>query len=211
MPGQIDGVFKVRVSDYPALGQPYGSVRLGLNPVTAGSPYPDGDFYPILVNRDDSGNFYVLDCECRHEGCVVPTFSQSDLGIRCQCHGSFYWIDGSVLNGPATEPLFTYPFSFDGQYLTIRISCWGFNVQASPLSAPIGRIGIDFTASTNVRYGVRFTPSIDAPWAVAAFATSPAGPANQTSLTGTGAPVSVYVDRTGARGFFAVEMDLGPV
>src|SRR5262249_55062536 len=117
-PGQPDGVFKVRVSDYPALSQAYGSVRLGLNPITSGGqPFPVGAFYPILINKDSSGNFYVLDCECRHEGCVVPPFSMSDFGIRCLCHGSFYWIDGSVINGPALDPLYSYPFEYDGQYL----------------------------------------------------------------------------------------------
>src|SRR5436309_1895880 len=70
--GEPNAVFKLRLSDYPELAQPYGSVRLGLNPVSA---YPDGNFYPILINRDGSGNLYVLDCECRHESCVVPPFS----------------------------------------------------------------------------------------------------------------------------------------
>jgi nitrite reductase/ring-hydroxylating ferredoxin subunit len=210
--GQPDGVFKVRVSDYPALSQAFGSVRLGLNPITAGNPYPDGDFYPILINRDDSDNFYVLDCECRHEGCVVPTFSMSEFGIHCQCHGSFYWIDGSVINGPATEPLFTYPFSFDGQVLTIRVTCWGFSVQARPVpSGANARLRIDFTGSVNVTYGIQFSPQLGSGWSAVPFAVTPNSPANQTSLTSPGGPESVYVDRTGAKGFFAVEMNLGPV
>src|SRR6476646_5159716 len=149
-PGLLDGTFKVRVSDYPALGQAYGSVRLGLNPV---SDFPDGDFYPILINRDVSNNFYVLDCECRHQSCVVPTFSISEFCIHCECHGSQYWIDGSVLNGPATDPLFSYPFEYDGQYLTIHVSCWGFTVQAVPLpSGSSARIQINFTTHPNVTY-----------------------------------------------------------
>src|SRR5436190_17871656 len=64
IPDQPQGVFKVRVSDYPALLQSWGSVRIGVNSVIGGDPYADGDFYPILINRDDGGKSYVLDCEC---------------------------------------------------------------------------------------------------------------------------------------------------
>jgi nitrite reductase/ring-hydroxylating ferredoxin subunit len=211
-PGLLDGVFKVRVSDYPALGQAYGSVRLGLNPVTDGNPYPDGDFYPILINRGASDDFYVLDCECRHQSCVVPTFSTSEFCIHCQCHGSQYWIDGSVLNGPATDPLFTYPFEYDGQYLTIHVSCWGLSVQAAPFSpGPNGRIQINFTTHPEVTYRVNFSPQPGGPWSLANFATTAAGPLNQTSLSNFGGDVSIYVNRPGAMGFFAVEMVLGQV
>ena len=89
---------------------------------------------------------------------------------------------------------------------------WGFNVLAQPLTAgPSARIQIDFTASTNVKYGVRFAQRMGDPWTAASFATSSTGPANQTSLTGSGGPVSVYLDRVGAAGFFAVEMELAAV
>jgi nitrite reductase/ring-hydroxylating ferredoxin subunit len=208
-PGLSDGVFKIRVSDYPALGQAYGSVRLGLNPV---SSYPDGDFYPILINRGASNDFYVLDCECRHESCVVPTFDMSLFCIQCECHGSQYWIDGSLLNGPAADPLFSYPFEYDGQYLTIHISCWGFSVQAAPApSGSNGRIQITFTAHPNVTYQVNFSQKPGGPWTTTSFATTPTGPLNQTSLSNLGGDVSIYVNRPGAMGFFAVEMVLSEI
>lgn len=55
LPNQKDAVFKVRVSDYPALLQVFGSVRLGINPVRPDDePFPDGPFYPFLINRDRS-------------------------------------------------------------------------------------------------------------------------------------------------------------
>jgi len=44
--------FKIQLSDYPALAQPFGSVRLGVNPVRPGAePFPVGDFWPLLINR----------------------------------------------------------------------------------------------------------------------------------------------------------------
>src|SRR5262245_55708726 len=59
---QTSAEFTVRVSDYPALQPDFGSVRLGINGVSASDePFPDGNFWPILINRDDHGNFFVLD------------------------------------------------------------------------------------------------------------------------------------------------------
>jgi Rieske Fe-S protein len=213
IPGQPQGVFKVRISDYPALLQSWGSVRLGLNPITGGDPFPDGDFYPILINRDDAGKFYVLDCECRHQSCVVPPFNLADSGIHCQCHGSLYWIDGSVLNGPAASPLGAYQFEFDGNdTLTIHIPCWAFQVSASVLPSGVSaRMQIDFYANTNVMYEVSFRQHLQDAWTAAQFATTPDGAANQTSLLGPGGDVSVYVDRLAASGFYSVGMYLAQV
>jgi nitrite reductase/ring-hydroxylating ferredoxin subunit len=210
--GQPDGVFKVRVTDYPALAEAYGSVRLGLNPVYPDNTFPNGDFYPILINRGASDDYYVLDCECRHEGCVVPTFSTSEFCIQCQCHGSQYDIDGSLISGPAGNALYDYPFERDGDVLTIQVSCWGFKVQAQPLpSGPNARLRIDFTASPNVTYKVNFSQSPRGPWTTASFATTAGGPLNQTSLTTAGGTVSVFLNRPTATGFFAVEMELTSV
>jgi Rieske Fe-S protein len=213
IPDQPQGVFKVRVSDYPALLQSWGSVRIGVNPVTGGDPFPDGDFYPILINRDDAGKFYVLDCECRHQSCVVPPFNLADGGIHCQCHGSLYWVDGSVLNGPAATALGAYQFEYDGNdILTIHIQCWAFQVSASVLPGGANsRIQIDFYGNTNVTYEVSFRERLEQPWTTVAFATTPSGPANQTSLTAAGQDVSVFVDRLKPSGYYAVGMTLSQV
>jgi len=214
-PGQPEGIFKIRLSDYFALSQPYGSVRLGVNPVTDdGHPLPIGNYYPILINRDASGNLHVLDCECRHESCVVPPFDVSEFCIRCECHGSTYWIDGSVLTGPTTMPLGAYQFEFDGtDTLTIHIPCWTFSLAANVLpGGPGSRIRIDFTASPNVQYEVSFRQKTTGPWTPASFATTPTGPPTQTSvLLPDGGDVSVYIPRTTSTGFYAVGMRLGEV
>lgn len=221
LPGQKDAVFKVRISDFPALQQDWGSVRLGLNPVRPDvEPFPDGAFYPFLINRDDAGNFYVVDCECRHASCVVPTFGldpedpfQMQRGIRCPCHHSFYGIDGSLIEGPATAPLHAYQFEYDGiDTLTIHIPCWGLEVKAAVLAGgPNSRLRLDFTAGENITYEVSFRQKETDPWTLASFATTPTGPANQTSLTAFAGDVSVYVDRTTSTGFYAVSMRLSEV
>src|SRR5206468_10962915 len=47
------GILRIKLSDFPALQNENGSVRLALNPFTESSP--TCAFYPVLVNRG-SGN-----------------------------------------------------------------------------------------------------------------------------------------------------------
>ncbi|HEX5221948.1 MAG TPA: ubiquinol-cytochrome c reductase iron-sulfur subunit [Verrucomicrobiae bacterium] len=210
-PNVKEGMFKVRVSDYPALAQPFGSVRLGLNPVHS-DDFPDGSFYPFLINRDDAGNFFVLDGECRHQGCVVATFDTGEMRIRCPCHGSTYDYDGSVWDGPTTQPLHSYPFEYDGNdTLIIRIPCWGFEVRAAVVSGGSSRLRLDFEAFQNATYEVKFREHLTAPWTTASFATTPDGPANETSVTTFAGKTSVYVDRTTTTGYYALAVKLSEV
>lgn len=207
-PGQQGAVFKIRLSDYPALQQDYGSVRLGIKPL--GPLKPEDIFYPFLINRDGFGNFFVLDCACRHEGCVVPTYDNTQFNIECPCHGSRYDIDGSVLRGPTVEPLHQYTSEFDGNdTLTIHIPCWAFKTQLLVLSSDVNsRIQLDFPTFPEVTYEVSFRERSQDPWTATTFATSAGGPANETSLSGLGTPATVYLDRTTPTGFYAVSMKL---
>lgn len=207
-----EGVFKVRISDFPALSQPFGSVRLGLNPVHS-DDFPDGSFYPFLINRDDVGNFYVLDCECRHQSCVVAAFDTGEMRIRCPCHGSTYDYDGSVWDGPTTQPLHSYPFEYDGNdTLSIRVPCWGFEIKAAVLpGGPSSRIRLDFEAFQNATYEVKFREHLDGPWTPASFATTPTGIADKTSLTAFAGATSIYLDRLTATGYYALGVKLSEV
>jgi len=212
--GRKDAVFKVRVSDFPALQEDFGSVRLGINPVFPDEePFPDGNFWPFLINRDDAGNFYVLDCECRHQSCVVPTYDPGVPGISCPCHGSLYDIDGSLLGGPAEHPLHSYPFEFDGvDTLSIDIPCWGFETKLAVLpNGPNPRARLDFETFPSVTYEVRFREHADEAWSLASFATTPGGPADQTSLIGLGGTTSIYLERITPTGFYAIDMVLSEV
>ena len=57
-----------------------------------------------VVTQPTEGEFKAFDAECSHRGCFV---SSSTRGfIPCACHGSrFDLTDGSVLAGPAKQPL----------------------------------------------------------------------------------------------------------
>lgn len=211
LPGQKNAVFKIKLSDYPALLSENGSVRLGINPVISEDPLDDGRYYPLIITRDGFNNFYVLDSECRHARCVLPAYDGEAFVIHCPCHGSEYAVDGSVTQGPAQQPLYRYTSEYDGDNtLTIHIPCWGFETTATVLPGGANsRLRLDFEGKKEVTYEVSFSPSPKGPWTPASFATTAAGAANQTEFTPTiSGPISLYLDRTTATGFYAVGMKL---
>jgi glycine/D-amino acid oxidase-like deaminating enzyme/nitrite reductase/ring-hydroxylating ferredoxin subunit len=56
------------------------------------------------VYRDESGLLSAVSATCTHLGCIVA-FNDAERTWDCPCHGSRFGTDGSVLQGPATEPL----------------------------------------------------------------------------------------------------------
>ena len=211
LPDQKPANLKIRLADYPALAQDFGSVRLGINPITGGSePFPNGNFYPILVNRDGFGKYHVLDTECKHASCVVPAFDASEFVIRCPCHGSEYDIDGSLVRGPADFPLTKYPSQNDGQgNLIVQIPCWGFDTAVSVLPGGLeSRLRLAFPTFPQVIYEVSFCEKPGEVLTVVPFSLTASGATDQTSLIANGTPVSLYVDRVTPTGFFALGMKL---
>ena len=67
----------------------------------------------VVVTQPTEGEFLAFSAICTHQGCPVAEVSQD--GILCTCHGSRFAIeDGSVLAGPATEPLPEEPITVEG-------------------------------------------------------------------------------------------------
>jgi glycine/D-amino acid oxidase-like deaminating enzyme/nitrite reductase/ring-hydroxylating ferredoxin subunit len=58
----------------------------------------------VAAYRDDSGTLYCVSPVCTHMKCDVA-FNDAERTWDCPCHGSRFKPDGSVLNGPAREPL----------------------------------------------------------------------------------------------------------
>ena len=81
-----EGILRVRISDFSALQNVNGSVRLALNSFTQNGPF--GAFYPILINRGANSQFFSLSAQCMHQGCVVPTFNSTFGASVCPCHGT---------------------------------------------------------------------------------------------------------------------------
>ncbi len=64
---------------------------------------------------DNVSDYLMLEQTCRHLGCPVAwTAGANDNGnFNCPCHGSVYFKDGQVRQGPAAAPLYKHDFSLD--------------------------------------------------------------------------------------------------
>jgi 3-phenylpropionate/trans-cinnamate dioxygenase ferredoxin reductase subunit len=58
----------------------------------------------LAVYRDAAGRTYELSPRCTHMGCTVD-WNDPAQTWDCPCHGSQFSFDGSVVHGPAKEPL----------------------------------------------------------------------------------------------------------
>jgi glycine/D-amino acid oxidase-like deaminating enzyme/nitrite reductase/ring-hydroxylating ferredoxin subunit len=58
----------------------------------------------VAVSVDQGGVTHTLDARCTHLGCIVA-FNAAEQTWDCPCHGSRFRLDGSVLDGPAAQPL----------------------------------------------------------------------------------------------------------
>ena len=67
----------------------------------------------LVVTQPQAGTFKAFSAVCTHQRCLVNDVT--DATIHCSCHGSRFSItDGSVVNGPATEPLAQTPVTRAG-------------------------------------------------------------------------------------------------
>ncbi|MFG1946684.1 Rieske (2Fe-2S) protein [Nonomuraea sp. NPDC048826] len=58
----------------------------------------------VVITQPSEGEFRAFSATCTHQGCAVASISNGV--INCPCHGSQFSIeDGSVVQGPASEPL----------------------------------------------------------------------------------------------------------
>ncbi|MBN1527856.1 MAG: (2Fe-2S)-binding protein, partial [Thermoleophilaceae bacterium] len=58
----------------------------------------------VAMARDDDGTLHAVSARCTHLGCIV-NWNDAERSWDCPCHASRFAPDGSVLQGPAVEPL----------------------------------------------------------------------------------------------------------
>jgi len=72
----------------------------------------------VVVTQPAAGQFKGFSVVCTHLHCVVDQVA--DGTIDCPCHGSKYSVkDGSVVNGPAPQPLAAQPITVSGEKISL--------------------------------------------------------------------------------------------
>ena len=204
------GILRVKLSDFPALQNENGSVRLALNPFTENGP--TGAFYPVLVNRGSGNQFFALSTRCTHLSCVVPPFDASFGASVCPCHESQYRIDGTVIPGsPAGSNLQRYTVNFGGvDLLCIEIPSLKYSLTGSAVETSVGpRFRLQIPTKSRLNYQILFRQSPSDAGTVVPFASTEGGAATSTVLsTATSTTATVYVDRTNEAGFYSVAVQV---
>jgi Rieske Fe-S protein len=77
---------------------------------------------PIAVTRVSLNEVIAVSRVCTHEGCTIELPRSAGATFDCPCHGSRFRINGQVVNGPASRPLFQFPARIDGAQVVITPS-----------------------------------------------------------------------------------------
>lgn len=86
-------------------------------PVGSGTIVGEGTA-TVVVTQPTEGEFKAFSGICTHQRCPVTQIEGAE--IRCECHGSRYSVeDGSVVGGPAPEPLAELTATVDGDQVTV--------------------------------------------------------------------------------------------
>ena len=74
--------------------------------------------YPICLYRFDELHYTAIWMRCTHQGTELQVFGDE---LHCPAHGSQFNNRGGVENGPAADPLKTFPVVVDGVRLKISL------------------------------------------------------------------------------------------
>lgn len=75
----------------------------------------------VMVDHPAEGVFNAYSRICTHQGCTIYDFETSSQQFVCNCHGSRFTSSGKVAQGPANQPLTSYPTQFANNVLKITI------------------------------------------------------------------------------------------
>ena len=71
----------------------------------------------VVVTQPEAGDFKAFSAVCTHSGCLINKVA--DGTINCPCHGSKFSLDGTVVNGPATQPLASEAITVQGDSIVL--------------------------------------------------------------------------------------------
>ena len=72
----------------------------------------------VAVIRKSETEIVALSAVCTHSGCEMD-YNASTEQLDCNCHGSVFRLDGSVVAGPARRPVAVYQATLAGSTITI--------------------------------------------------------------------------------------------
>lgn len=76
----------------------------------------------VIVFRDpNTSELVALSSLCPHKGCVVK-WDKDEQNLACPCHDSFFEINGSVIKGPANQPLDVYQVKEEGGTILVKLT-----------------------------------------------------------------------------------------
>ncbi|WP_291785157.1 Rieske (2Fe-2S) protein [Cecembia sp.] len=73
----------------------------------------------VLIVNVGENNFNALTSVCTHARCD-NSWQFANNVFTCTCHGSRFSTDGTVINGPALQPLRSFPTELDGNTLKVN-------------------------------------------------------------------------------------------
>lgn len=77
---------------------------------------------PLLVVLPAGGQSPVaVNPTCTHQGCLVD-WQADQKKFVCPCHGSQYGPEGKVTQGPASEPLATFPIKVEAEQVLVKVT-----------------------------------------------------------------------------------------
>ncbi len=74
--------------------------------------------FPICVYRFNENTYEALWMQCTHQGTELQVFGDR---LQCPAHGSEFSSNGTVLHGPASANLRTFPVVVDNNLLRISL------------------------------------------------------------------------------------------
>lgn len=74
--------------------------------------------FPIYVFRFSENEYAALYLQCTHQGNELNAYGDK---LVCSAHGSEFNNKGAVTNGPATDPLRSFPVHINNQHLLISL------------------------------------------------------------------------------------------
>jgi nitrite reductase/ring-hydroxylating ferredoxin subunit len=199
-------VFRLNISDFPALASAGGSVRFGGSEIT--SYFQNGvertqaaSIFPtFFVNRPTSAQTFVSHAaECTHEGCIIDSLVNS-VHV-CPCHGSRFNNTGRRLSGPANSDLPKYEVVAEPNGVLAVILPGSMEVvllqfEAAQTVVPPGanRLKISFPSYSGMTYEVRYRSFDRLVNNVVPHADTPTGAADSLSVGGIDDILNVYID-----------------